>query len=331
MPARLRSGWQALPGEPYLRTKVQTVFFFNFVSRLVDHRAPVIRAAVWTILASLFVVSYTSIAKYLAQDLPVPVIVFVRCIIGLLLFAPYFLRTKPADLKSDRPWLMLSRGISTMLSLYCIFTAVSMIPIATVTAVQYAKPFIVAVLAMALLREIMTGARWLAMAVGFAGMLLIVRPDGSGFSLGIVLAIGAMIAEAYGAIALKFLTRTNAPDKIVAYMVVGMLAASALPGLWYWKTPSLWQLAWLLAAAIVANVFQQCMARGFAAADSTVVMPFEFSRLVFAASFGAIFFGEIASTWTWIGGIVILAGALWLAQMEKQKRAADKAKAPERA
>ncbi len=301
------------------------MIFFDFVSKLVDHRAPAIRAAVWTILASFFVVSYTSIAKYLAQDLPVPVIVFVRCIIGLLLFAPYFVRTKVSGLKSDRPLLMLSRGISTMLALYCIFTAVSMIPIANVTAIQYAKPFIVAILAMVLLREIMTGARWLALAIGFAGMLLIVRPDGNGISPGIMLAIGAMFAEAYGAITLKFLTRTNTPDKTVAYMVVGMLIASSIPGLWYWKTPSLWQLAWLLAAAIVANVFQQCMARGFAAADATVVMPFEFSRLVFAASFGAVFFGEIASVWTWVGGAVILAAALWLARMEKQAKTAGKA------
>ena len=292
--------------------------FFTIVSRLVDHRPPVVRAAAWTFLAALFVVAYTSIAKHLARELPVPVIVFIRCVIGLLLFAPYFIRTPLTNLRTDRPLLMLSRGVSTMLALYCIFSAVSLIPMANVVAIQYAKPFVVAILAMLMLREIVAGARWLAMAIGFAGMVMIVRPGEGVVSLGVLLAIGAMFAEAYGSIALKFLTRTNSPDKTVAYMVIGMLLASAIPGLMYWKAPSLLQLAWLTAAAIVANMFQQSMARGFAAADATVVTPFEFSRLVFAAAFGAFFFGEIASAWTWMGGAVILAGALWLAHMEKR-------------
>lgn len=294
-------------------------------TNLIDNQAPVVRAALWTVLSAFFVVIYTSIAKHLARDLPIPVIVFVRCIFGMLLFVPYFLRNESSGLKTDQPLLMFSRGVSTMLALYCIFSAVSQIPIANVVAVQYAKPFVVAILAMIMLREIMTGPRWFTMAIGFAGMLLIIRPGGAGLTpevwhLGILLAIGAMCAEAYGTIVLKFLTRTNPPDRTVAYLVMGMLAASALPGIWYWQTPTLAQVAWLAVAAVSANVFQQCMARGFAAADATVVMPFEFSRLVFAAAFGAIFFGEIASIWTWIGGSVILCGALWLAHMEKKSK-----------
>jgi len=283
----------------------------------VERLPPVIRAAIWTVLAAFFVVAYTSIAKHLTRDLPVPVIVFVRCIFGVLLFAPYALRMGAAGLRTDRPLLMLSRGLSTMAALYCIFSAVKLIPIADVVAIQYAKPFIVAIAAMIILREIVTGARWLAMAVGFAGMLLIVQPGDAAWNLGVALAIGAMAAEAYGVIALKYLTRDNPPDRIVAYMVLGMLAASAIPGLLFWQTPSPIQLAWLLAAAVTANLFQQCMARGYAAADATLVMPFEFSRLVFAAIFGAMLFGEIATIWTWIGGAVILAGALWLVRMEK--------------
>ncbi len=297
----------------------------TLLSGAIDRQPPVVRAALWTILSAFFVVAYTSMAKHLAKDLPIPVIVFIRCIFGMILFIPYFMRPDSSGLKTDQPLLMFSRGVSTMIALYCIFSAVSLIPIATVVAVQYSKPFIVALLAMIMLREVMTGPRWLTLAIGFAGMLMIVRPGISGFEpqiwhLGILLAIGAMLAEAYGSIALKFLTRTNPPDRTVAYLVMGMLAASAIPGLWYWQTPTWSQLAWLAAAAVAANVFQQCMARGFAAADATVVMPFEFSRLVFAAGFGAIFFAELAGIWTWLGGAVILASALWLAHMEKQAR-----------
>jgi drug/metabolite transporter (DMT)-like permease len=295
------------------------------VSARIDRQPTVVRGAIWTVLASLFVVSYTSMAKHLARDLPIPVIVFVRCIFGLLLFLPYAMRNGASSLKTRQPLLMFSRGVSTMIALYCIFSAVSLIPIANAVAVQYAKPFVVAILAMIVLREIMTGVRWLAMAAGFAGMLLIVKPGALGMSpeiwhLGILFAIGAMFAEAYGTIALKFLTRDNPPDRTVAYMVLGMFVASAIPGIVYWQSPTLTQFGWLAGAAVAANLFQQCMARGFAASDATVVMPFEFSRLVFAAAFGSMFFGEVASIWTWAGGAVILAAALWLAHMEKRSK-----------
>lgn len=290
------------------------------IAARIDACPPIIRAAIWTILASFFVVSYTSTAKYLARDLPIPVIVFIRCVFGLLLFAPYFWRNGVSGMRTDRPLLMLSRGVSTMIALYCIFAAVSLIPLANAIAIQYAKPFVVALVAIVILREIMTGPRWLAMAAGFAGMLFIVQPGNGMIGIGVALAIGAMVAEAYGAVALKMLTGTNPPDRTVAYMVLGMLITSAIPGLIYWQTPTLVQLGWLLAAAIIANLFQQCMARGFAAADATAVMPLEFSRLIFAAAFGTIFFGEIASAWTWIGGVIILAAALWLAHMEKKAK-----------
>lgn len=291
---------------------------FSLAGATIDAQPPIIRAAFWTLLAAFFVVAYTSMAKYLAQSLPIPVIVFVRCVFGLLLFLPWFLRASPEQLKTDRPILMLSRGLATMTALYCIFSAVSLMPIANVVAVQYAKPFVVTIVAIIFLREIMTGHRWLAMLTGFGGMLLIVRPGTDAWNLGILFAIGAMFAEAFGAITLKFLTRTNPPDRIVAYMVLGMLFTSAIPGLIYWQTPSLLQFGWLFLAAVSANLFQQCMARGYAAADATAVMPFEFSRLVFAALFGALFFAESAGIWVWTGGSVIFLAALWMTRAERR-------------
>ena len=80
-------------------------------------------------------------------------------------------------------------------------------------------------------------------------------------------------------IIVKFLTRTEPPDRIVAYTVLTMTVFSAIPAALVWTTPTGTQLLWLALVALLANGFQHCMARGYAAADAAVVLPFEFARL----------------------------------------------------
>lgn len=275
-----------------------------------------VRAAGWALLASLFVVSYTSIAKHLTADLPIPVIVFMRCLFGIAFLGPFLFRGRIGGLATQRPVLMLSRGVNTMFGLYCVFTAVSLMPLADVVAIQYTKPVFVSIAAVLVLREVMYGSRWLAIVFALAGMLIIVRPGFEEWNIGVLYALGATASAAYTTITVKFLTRTEPPDRIVAYMILGALLTSAVPAALMWKTPTLEQLGWLALTGITANAFQQCLARSYAAADTTVVMPFEFSRLIVAALFGFYFFGEIPGIWTWAGGAIIFVAGFYVVHAE---------------
>ena len=142
--------------------------------------------------------------------------------------------------------------------------------------------------------------------------------------MGVLYALGAMAAGAFTIISVKFLTRTEPPDRIVAYTVMVMIAGSLVPALFNWVTPNLEQLLWLAALGALATMFQRCIARALAAADATVMLPFEFMRLLTAAVIGYLFFGEIADIWTWSGGIVIFAAAFYVVRAESARVAVNR-------
>jgi drug/metabolite transporter (DMT)-like permease len=282
--------------------------------------SPTMQAAAWTLLASICVVSFTAIGKHLTAELPIPMITFFRSLLGIFILAPWFMQVGLAGLTTRQFPLLVARGINTLLGLYCVFAAVSLMPLADVVAIMYSKPIFASLAAVLILREVMYGARWRAILLGFIGMLLIIRPGFAELNLGVLYALGAMAAGAFTIISVKFLTRTEPPDRIVAYTVMVMIVGSAVPAILHWVTPSWEQFLWLAALGALATGFQQCMARALAAADATVVLPFEFMRLVTAVILGYVFFGEIADIWTWAGGIVIFGAALYVVRAEAHRR-----------
>ena len=282
---------------------------------------PATRAAGWTLLASVFVVSFTAIGKHLTAELPLTTITFFRSLLGIFVLAPWFLRVGLSGLATKQFPLLAARGINTLLGLYCVFAAVSHLPLADVIAIMYSKPIFASLAAVLILREVMYGARWRGVLFGFIGMLLIIRPGFAEWNVGVLYALGAMAAGAFTIISVKFLTRTEPPDRIVAYTVMVMIAGSLVPALLNWVTPNFEQLLWLAALGALATMFQRCIARALAAADATVMLPFEFMRLITAVILGYLFFGEVADIWTWSGGIVIFAAGFYVVRAESARTA----------
>ena len=286
--------------------------------------SPVVQAAIWTILASVCMVGFAAIGKHLTQELPVTVITFFRCLLGLFVLAPWFYRVGLSGLATQHAGLLVARGINTLMGLYCLFAAVSLMPLADVIAIMYSKPIFASVAAVLILREVMFGARWRGVLFGFLGMLMIIRPGFQEWNMGVLYALGAMAAGAFTVISVKYLTRTEPPDRIVAYTLLTMIVGSCIPALVNWVTPTLEQLMWLAGLGVLATLFQRCFARALAAADATVVLPFEFMRLLTAAVFGYLIFGDIADGWTWAGGIIIFATALYVVRAESARDAATR-------
>jgi drug/metabolite transporter (DMT)-like permease len=291
----------------------------NSLAERLGTLSPATRAAGWTLLASVCVVSFTAIGKHLTADLPITVITFFRSLLGIFVLAPWFIRVGISGLATRQFPLLAARGINTLLGLYCVFAAVSYLPLADVIAIMYSKPIFASIAAVLILREIMYGARWRGVLLGFIGMLLIIRPGFTEWNMGVLYALGAMAAGAFTIISVKFLTRTEPPDRIVAYTVMVMIVASLVPALFNWVMPTLEQLLWLAALGALATMFQRCIARALAAADATVMLPFEFMRLLTAVVIGYLFFGEVTDIWTWSGGIVIFAAAFYVVRAESAR------------
>ena len=291
----------------------------NSLAERLGTLSPATRAAGWTLLASVCVVNFTAIGKHLTADLPITVITFFRSLLGIFVLAPWFIRVGISGLATRQFPLLAARGINTLLGLYCVFAAVSYLPLADVIAIMYSKPIFASIAAVLILREIMYGARWRGVLLGFIGMLLIIRPGFTEWNVGVLYALGAMAAGAFTIISVKFLTRTEPPDRIVAYTVIVMIAASLVPALFNWVMPTLEQLLWLAALGALATMFQRCIARALAVADATVMLPFEFMRLLTAVVIGYLFFGEVADIGTWSGGIVIFAAAFYVVRAESAR------------
>lgn len=281
---------------------------------------PATQGAIWTIIASFCVVAFTAIGKYLTAEMSVPMITFFRCVFGVLFIIPWVTRVGLAGLATKRPVLLVARGINTLIGLYCVFFAVSLIPLADVVAIQYSKPIFASLAAVLILREVMYGARWHALIIGFFGMLMIIRPGFAEWNVGVLLALGAMAAGAFTTISVKLMTRTEPPDRIVAYTLMVMTVGSSVPAFLYWQTPNLEQLLWLVLLGGLATGFQRAVARAYAAADATVVLPFEFVRLLIAIAFGFFIFGEALDGWTWAGGTVIFVASFYVVRAEANRK-----------
>jgi drug/metabolite transporter (DMT)-like permease len=170
--------------------------------------------------------------------------------------------------------------------------------------------------AIIILHEAAHGRRWAATIVGFIGALLIIRPGFADVSTGALMALLAVIGMAALTIVMKSLARTEAPDTIVAWQMMVFTPCALVPALFVWQTPDLWQFLLLASTGLFGTMTQRCLTRAYAAAYATIIMPFDFTRLIFSALLGLILFQEFPGIWVWAGGLVILTGVLWMARQE---------------
>jgi drug/metabolite transporter (DMT)-like permease len=199
------------------------------------------------------------------------------------------------------------------------FSGAALIPVAESQALTFTSPLWGALLAVLLLGERLTVARVVALVAGFAGVLIILRPGIVQVSLGALLVLAGALAAAASNTIVKFTTRTDHPDAIVFYQMLYVTPMILVPALWVWTWPTLHQLLMMSAVGFFATLNQRFLSRAYAAADATAVLPFEFTRLPFAAVIGFLAFRELPDIWAWLGGAVIFGASLYMVQREARR------------
>ena len=278
------------------------------------------RGALWMVVACACFSGMNGITRHVVQDLPVYLVVFYRSLFGLLAMLPFLLRPGLASLRPRRPRLHLLRAVIGLAAMGCWFYALRHLPLAEATALSFTMPLFASVAAVLVLGERMRARRWTAIAVGFAGAMIILRPGVAAVSGATLLALFSALLMAASQTAVKVLSRTEHPNAIVFWLVFLMTPASLVPALFVWRVPGWEQLAWLAALGLVATVGHQCMVRALASTDATAIYPLDFTRLVFAALIGFAAFGELPDLWTWIGAGVIVSSSLYVAHREARLR-----------
>ncbi len=287
-------------------------------ARLEGLPAPV-RAAAWMVLGGF---SFTIVAiclRYATTDVHPFEVAFFRNAFGLFIIAPVLLRRGLGTLRTRRLGTHALRATTSVLATLCWFSGFASMPIADMTALTFTAPLFATAGAALFLGEGVGARRWLGVAVGFAGAVIILRPGVTVVSpLSMVMLAGAAFVAA-GVLLVKSLSRTESPVTIVSMQILLMTPISLIPAAFFWRLPALETVPWLIGVAACATFYQFALARALSIADAASVMPFEFAKLLFAAALGFVLFHEFPDAWTWIGGLVIFSAVILTTRSETRR------------
>jgi drug/metabolite transporter (DMT)-like permease len=282
-----------------------------FWSRL----SPAVQAALLMLFGAAMVAAMNSTVRLVTDAVHPFEATFFRSLFGLIAILP---------LLGGRLWVIRTRrlgrlalmGSGHLLAMVLFFTALAHLPLAEVTALSFTKPLFATLGAALLLGEVVRARRWGAMLIGFAGVLIVLQPGVETVSPYAGLVLLSTVSIAGTTLLIKTLTTTESAPTIVLYQSVFMTLFSLPLCLLTWRTPDL--ATWLLMAltGLLGTLSWLSFTRAFALADASAVMPFEFAKLPLTALIAYILFAEVPTVWTWIGGAVIFASTIYIAQRE---------------
>jgi len=279
----------------------------------------VARAATLVSAGSLTLVVMATLVKQLGHDLPAMEILFFRSAIGFLFVLPLFVRDPLEPFRTKRPGMHLVRGAIGAIGNACFFWTITSMLLADAMALQFSRPLFMIPLAVLLLGE-SPGLRRTAVAtIGFLGILLYARPFTGGFEPGAL--IGALGALAGGlvVICIKRLALTEPTRVIMFYYAFWNAVFALIPAALLWVTPSLPQLALLVVVAFLGIAGQGMITHGLGMGEATVLVPLDYSRIVYSAVLGYLLFGEMPGPWSFAGMALIVACSLYLVLTEKRR------------
>lgn len=243
-------------------------------------------------------------------------VAFFRNLFGFVVLIPALARSHFTAFRTSKIHLHGIRGLANGCSMLLFFTGLSMTPLAEVTALGYAAPLWVTIGAALFLGETIRARRISALIVGFCGMLIVLRPGFDTIGPGPLLVLGSTVLWAVSMIDIKILARTDSSLTIATYMLVFVTPISLVAALFHWQTPTLGQLGWLFVLGALGSTGQLLFTEAFKRADTGVLLPLDFTKLIFAGILGYLAFGQIPDMWTWVGGTLIFASTCYIAIRE---------------
>ncbi len=279
-----------------------------------------VRGVLWMLAAVVCLTTMFAILKHMAGELPFWVVALIRTAVALALFAPWFARVGIAGVATKRIGVHFMRAFFGTASFACVIYALGKLLLSDTIVLSFTAPFWSIFISALLLGEVIRRHRITPTIVGFAGVLMIVKPRGD-VDPAMLFAVGSALFTAAAMVSMKSLTSTEPPMRIVFYFFIFGTLLLLPPAIITWQTPNAVQFAWLVGAGLLGAVGQNFLARAYDAGDIGVVAPFDFVRLPMAALLGFLAFDEIPDAWSGAGTVVIIAASLYIARREARIRA----------
>ncbi len=273
----------------------------------------------WMMLAIAVFTIMQLFIKTLATEMPVAVLVLWRMIFGLGFAFPWLTRQGLGEMRTRHPYLQFWRGALGMGAMACFAYSLAYLIFSDAVALAFTSPLWSIVLSVLFLGEAVRIRRWSAAALGFVGVLAIVKPHDAVDPIMLVALLGALLGSAVMIVLRKLaVVESGAKISFYSHLVGGLLVA--LPAVLSWQTPTSLQFVLLLLIGLCSSLGQLCYSRAFALGEVTFVAPFEFLRLPMAALLGLLLFAELPDSLA-LAGMALIGGAcVYIARREAELR-----------
>jgi drug/metabolite transporter (DMT)-like permease len=262
-----------------------------------------------------------TLAKYMTGDVHVVQIAWGRYLFSsvfLLVLVPRYGAIRP--LRSARPWFQIVRaGLLAAVSLM-FFSAISYMPLVNVTAIGFLAPLILTALGHFVLRERVGIRRWLAIMVGFIGVLVIIRPGFTEFHWAVVIALAMAASNALYQLATRMLAGVDSAQTTIFFTnLVGTVGFSLMIP-FFWTPPGLWGWVGLAVLGFMGGLGHYLLIQAFAFAPVSMLAPFAYTAIVWVTISGYLVFNQLPDMWTVIGAAIIIASGIYVFYREAYLR-----------
>ena len=273
--------------------------------------------ASWMVLAACLLGALSLMVRHIAGALHPFEIAFFRNFAQLALMVPWVLAAGFHVVRTQRTWAHVRRSMFGIGAMLTWFWVVTQMPIAEATAISFSAPLFTTAGAALFLRETVGVRRWSAAVVGFAGVMLIIRPGFHDVGLPQAMALVAAVLIAGAMLANKSLARTESPNAMVLWMGAYMSLFSLPPALMVWQWPEGWHTwVWLVALGVVATAAHLALNRAYGKSDASFIAPFGFAQIPFVAVLGFALYGELPDAWSAAGAALIIGSGIYTAHRE---------------
>jgi drug/metabolite transporter (DMT)-like permease len=269
-------------------------------------------------LASAMTISgMNGVVIHLTASMHVFEIAFIRQVIGAVFMTLAFGRRGFRLLHTRRLPMHVLRAALNVVAMVCFFLGLASEAMATVVSLSLSVPLLASLAAVVFLGEPMRARRWIALGLGLVGSLAIIRPGVQPVSFGVVMVLVSNVVWAFGLVTIKSLTRTDSSVTITFYAALLQTPMALCFAAFVWTWPSAEQLLWLAVIGVFGTLAQLSLSHAFRLADATLVLPVDFTKVIWAGLIGYLAFGQVPQPWVWVGAVIVFCGVLYNALQER--------------
>ena len=269
------------------------------------------------VLSGFCFVAMHSAAKYLADEVHIFEIVFLRCALVVVILSPFLFKEGKKSLFTTQPKNQIYRVVTNSIAILLFFYGLSISPLSLATVLNFTAPIFTVIFAIIFLKEKLTSYRLISLVLGFIGVMCVLRPDLS-LNLGGLLVLLSSLVWASSLIFIKKLTKTDSAVTISLYAGVGMMPATFAAAYPYLEEINFVQFLFILFIAVSGTTAQTLLNSALKRGELSFLLPLDFLRLIWSVLIGVALFGESTSVFLWLGGLFILVASTLIVTSERK-------------